>query len=196
MKPDEASIQRKIMEAAINCIERDGLHAVTIRSIAREAGVNSAAINYYFGSKDILMEEALKATLREGFPNMIEEILDVEKKPLKAFHNLLSAQLEGAMKFPGLTRAHFQDAFLRGHYSDALKETFKDFLEAVHEKLKPAVDPEEKRTLKLTVLQAFSTIYFAALFPGFFKEFSGIDLQDPKARRKYVKHLMKKYFNE
>lgn len=196
MKPDEASVKRKILEAAIDCIEKDGMHAVTIRGIAKEAGVNSAAINYYFGSKDILMEEALKATLREGFPNMIEEILEVEKKPLRAYRNLLLAQLEGAMQFPGIARAHFQDPFLRGHYSDFMKGVFRDFLDAILKKLKPVMDEEEKRTLKLSIVQSLSAIYFAALFPGFFKDFGGIDFQDPRARKKYVKHLMNKYFGD
>ena len=195
MKPDDISIKQKIVEAAINCIERDGLHAVTIRGIAKEAGVNSAAINYYFGSKDILVEESLKATLQQGFPNMIEEILTTEKKPLKAYYDLLLTQLEGALKFPGITRAHFQDGFLRGHYSEIMKKTFGNFLDAILEKLKPVLDSESKRNLKLSIVQSLSIIYFAALFPDFFKDFSGIDLQNPNARKKYITYLMKKYFD-
>ena len=196
MKPDDTAIKRKIVEAAIQCIEKEGMHSVTIRGIAREAGVNSAAINYYFGSKDLLMEEALKTTLQEGFPNMIAEILEVERKPLQAYFNLLLAQLEGALKFPGISRAHFQDGFLRGQYSESMKEVFGNFLDAILEKLKPVVDKEGKRTLKLSIVQSLSVIYFASLFPDFFKEFSGIDFQVPKARKTYVKHLMKKYFGD
>jgi hypothetical protein len=127
---------------------------------------------------------------------MVEEILNSEKKPLKAYYNLLLAQLAGALKFPGISRAHFQDGFLRGHFSEHLKAVFGNFLDAILEKLKPALGPDAKRTLKMSIVQSLSIIYFTALFPDLFKDFSGIDFRDAGARRKYVRHLMKKYFGD
>lgn len=44
-------VEIKIIEAAIECIEQFGLKGATNRRIAEKAGVNLAAINYYFRSK-------------------------------------------------------------------------------------------------------------------------------------------------
>jgi AcrR family transcriptional regulator len=56
--------------AALTCIERDGIEATGIREIAREAGVNSAAINYYFQSKDKLLAIALERSLEQLFERL------------------------------------------------------------------------------------------------------------------------------
>jgi AcrR family transcriptional regulator len=45
----------RILEAAFRCLARDGYAALSVREIARDAGVNHALINYYFGSKDRLV---------------------------------------------------------------------------------------------------------------------------------------------
>ena len=52
------------MRAAGRLFLRHGLTEVTIRGIAREAGVDPALVLYYFGSKEELSLEALGATLQ------------------------------------------------------------------------------------------------------------------------------------
>lgn len=46
-----------ILDAAEELFAREGPSAVTLRSIAAAGGVNVAAVNYYFGSKEKLFEE-------------------------------------------------------------------------------------------------------------------------------------------
>jgi len=48
-----------ILRAALRRIGRDGLHAVTHRDVAAEAGVSLGATTYHFASKDELLTEAL-----------------------------------------------------------------------------------------------------------------------------------------
>ncbi|MUM21523.1 TetR family transcriptional regulator [Mycobacterium sp. CBMA271] len=49
----------KLLEGALSCLQERGYANITSRDIARAAGVNIASINYHFGSKDALMDEAL-----------------------------------------------------------------------------------------------------------------------------------------
>lgn len=44
MSAENISVGHKIILAAIECIEREGMQAVTIRAIAKKAEVNVAAI--------------------------------------------------------------------------------------------------------------------------------------------------------
>ncbi|MBX5470428.1 MAG: TetR family transcriptional regulator [Thermoleophilaceae bacterium] len=54
-----------ILRAALRLIGRRGLHAVTHRDVAAEAGVPLASTTYYFASKDDLLTEALWLFVRE-----------------------------------------------------------------------------------------------------------------------------------
>lgn len=56
-KREEASTRDRILAAAEKLFSHQGLERATIRGIAAEAGVNIAAVNYHFGSKEALERE-------------------------------------------------------------------------------------------------------------------------------------------
>ena len=51
--------RRRILEATVRIVGREGPGAVTHRAVAAEAGVPLAATTYYFASKEALFNEAL-----------------------------------------------------------------------------------------------------------------------------------------
>lgn len=51
--------KQAILNAVIGLICKKPLNKLSIREIAKTAGVNSAAISYYFGSKEILINETM-----------------------------------------------------------------------------------------------------------------------------------------
>ena len=53
------STKEKILHATIDAIVKNGIQNVTTRVIAQEAGVNNAALHYYFGTKEQLLEAFL-----------------------------------------------------------------------------------------------------------------------------------------
>lgn len=59
---DETSA--KILDATFRQLAQHGYSALSVREIAREAGVNHALINYHFGTKDKLVIEVLDAANR------------------------------------------------------------------------------------------------------------------------------------
>jgi AcrR family transcriptional regulator len=56
---DLGETQSKILDAAFRRLAREGYAALSMREIARDAGVNHALINYHFRSKDQLVIEVL-----------------------------------------------------------------------------------------------------------------------------------------
>lgn len=52
--------KRQILEAAVTCFSRAGLHEARLLDIAHEAGVSAGTVYHYFGSKDDIIE-ALRA---------------------------------------------------------------------------------------------------------------------------------------
>ncbi|WP_266182633.1 TetR/AcrR family transcriptional regulator [Dyella humicola] len=60
---DSPDLRPHLIDAALGCFVRDGIAGTSLRSIAADAGVTPALLNYYFGSKlalrDAVFEERL-----------------------------------------------------------------------------------------------------------------------------------------
>lgn len=65
--PPELEPKERIMAAAIKLFAKKGFAAVGVRELAKEAGVNLAMINYFYGSKKGLF----KAILSDFFDNYL-----------------------------------------------------------------------------------------------------------------------------
>src|SRR5258708_2206265 len=61
LRDDTAS---RIIDAAERLFIRDGTEATSLRAVTREAGVNVAAIHYYFGSRDELLRSVLDRLIK------------------------------------------------------------------------------------------------------------------------------------
>ena len=61
---DAGGTRSRILEAAFRRLAEDGYSALSVRQIARDAGVNHALINYHFRTKDQLVIDVLDAANR------------------------------------------------------------------------------------------------------------------------------------
>lgn len=71
--------KQKILGAAEHHFARDGYHATSLRSITATAGVNLAAVNYHFGSKEALLEAVIErrlSPLNEARLSQLETLLN------------------------------------------------------------------------------------------------------------------------
>ncbi len=57
---DVRDTKTRILDAAEKLFAGKGFHGTSLRDITKDAGVNLAAVNYHFGSKDALFEEVFK----------------------------------------------------------------------------------------------------------------------------------------
>ena len=60
MKVNQRDTKIRILDTAEKLFAAKGFHNTSLRDITRDAGVNLAAVNYHFGSKDSLFEEVFK----------------------------------------------------------------------------------------------------------------------------------------
>lgn len=70
-RPGNTDTRREIRDAALAMFYRHGYEKVSLRSVAREAGVDPALIHHYFDSKSDLFAEAV---LDIGFPDPKEMV--------------------------------------------------------------------------------------------------------------------------
>jgi AcrR family transcriptional regulator len=136
MDTERPSTQEKIITAAINCMEKEGIQSVTIRSIAQEAGVNSAAINYYFRSKENLIREALRYSMVQAFEDLPNFASAQDSSAPLDIAELFRHFLQGVLRYPGLARAHLYNALMRSDYSGLFVKGFNDFLRKLLERMR------------------------------------------------------------
>lgn len=95
--------RRRIIDAAIDCLGRDGWHRTTLASIAAEAGISRGLISYHFAGRDDLFEAVLETVVvtifAEGSAAMQQRIDDAQTATAK-----LQAYIEGNLRFIGAHR--------------------------------------------------------------------------------------------
>ncbi|MET3654014.1 TetR/AcrR family transcriptional regulator [Dyella japonica] len=74
---DSPDLRARLIEAALACFVRDGIAATSLRSIAKEAGVTPAMLNYYFGSKLALQDAVFAERLLPAVMTLREMVAGV-----------------------------------------------------------------------------------------------------------------------
>jgi AcrR family transcriptional regulator len=196
MSTEDASVQGKIIEATIECIEREGIQAVTIRKIAKLAGVNSAAINYYFRSKEKLVDEVKRSTLEHVFEDWREILNDESRTVRERVFLLFTDYMEGAIMYPGISKAHMWEPLIDDNYDSLFVKLLNDFLGDLAKKLSLELKRPAKE-LKLVVIHLFSALSMPVLMPDLFREFyDGKTFKEAKVRRALIEHVLQLYFDE
>jgi AcrR family transcriptional regulator len=100
--------QRAIFDAAERLCAEYGLEVVSVRDIARAAGVNLSAINYYFGSRTNLIVSILRTRLHElesERETLIEALQHQERPDLREILRAVLLPLS-RWRRPGSNRRH------------------------------------------------------------------------------------------
>jgi len=195
MNPNDISPREKILEATLNLIGREGIQSLTTRKIAKEAGVNSAAVNYYFGTKEKLVDFALKQSLNE-MSTLPEEILDLEEMdPQERLKVFFLAMLEGIYNYPGITKAHLYGPLYENDYNALFVKEFNSFLDDLFCKIKRMKTKLEEEELKIAIVQTISAIIIPALVPRLYHNFAQVNFKQPEIRKSFVASLVDRFFD-
>jgi AcrR family transcriptional regulator len=136
--------KKRILDAAEKLFAQEGFYATSLRMLTREAGVNLAAVNYHFGSKEELIKAVIERRIlplnkirlermhiikdkagAEGCPPHIQEILLAFFEPTFEFRK--SGQ--GAQDFISLIGRAFSDP------RDTVRKLFLKMVEPVFQLL-------------------------------------------------------------
>lgn len=156
--------KEKILEATERLILEHGWHHVTFRMITAEAGVNLAAINYHFGSREALEDSLIPRILSPMHIKCLLRLEEIESEvistPLAVDHiirSFLEPVLEFSREYPNHHRI-VQQFFsgihdkrkLRIHFEDRIEPMVKRYIDALSKALPNA--PREKLIIHFTSL--------------------------------------------
>ncbi|OKL36603.1 TetR/AcrR family transcriptional regulator [Domibacillus mangrovi] len=152
-----------ILNSALELIKtEEGLENITLRKIAALANVNVALINYHFGSKDKLINEALKvllASFRETFL-ILDNLSIPPKERLKAF---MVQYVNSVLKYPGLVRE-----IGKGNISFESQFEYKNYMETtgftiIKDTIKEITGEKNPDILFMMMMQIHAAIFFPSL---------------------------------
>jgi AcrR family transcriptional regulator len=116
----------KIIESAIELFSVKGFEGTSVREIAAEAGVNVAMINYYFVSKEKLLESAVeyKASFLKG---IFEELItNTSLTPIEKLDIVIDETIE--RKFSNSLFHHLLHRELSLEHRPQLRDAISDIL--------------------------------------------------------------------
>lgn len=73
-EPEGAGTMRRVLDVTERLMAEQGVGRVSIREITQAAGVNLAAVNYHFGSKEKLMQAVVERCIEESGEGRFEEL--------------------------------------------------------------------------------------------------------------------------
>jgi AcrR family transcriptional regulator len=78
-EPVDSGTAGRILDSAISLFAARGFDEVTVRDIAEHAGANPAAISYYFGAKEQLIQQAIRSVIAPLNVLRLSTLADVRK---------------------------------------------------------------------------------------------------------------------
>ncbi|UQA59913.1 TetR/AcrR family transcriptional regulator [Polyangium aurulentum] len=192
--------RERIIEAAIEVVAREGLETLTVRAIALRAGVNVGAINYYFGSKERLVEVVLARTLENGLAGQLRELdalVQAEGGDVRAaLERFLPGYLPDAVRYPRLSAAHLHDAIVRQDYSGQAVQSYRDFLEGFYRRVRPILPVCSEEEQRLRVAAFWSALHLVCLAPRLCEGFVRRDLHEPAGAEQLARLLVGQLLGE
>lgn len=184
--PAGKATREQILEVTLDFIRREGLASLTIRKIAERAGVNVAAVNYHFGSKEALVTEVL-VVLTAGLRGAFAHLADGDAPPRQRLRRFLDAFATALSQHPEVYRQAIGVNLVGGdvqrqYFSFVRSEGLRTLLDTVRE----ATGEADEHKLKLRVIQSVGGLVYPLLVGSFVEEVVGLRLADDAVRREHV----------
>lgn len=128
-------LRQKVLKASLALIEEGGLDRLSMREVARKAGVSHQAPYHYFNDREAILAELAG----EGFSRLGQALSraadQAGSEPVKAVEDMGRAYVEFALRNPAYFQAMFRaDAVPLDRYPEARKreeETFGRLVESI-----------------------------------------------------------------
>jgi AcrR family transcriptional regulator len=155
--------KEKIMRATLELTKQEGFESITIKKIAEASSTNVALVNYYFGSKDNLINESVKLILN-SFQHTFA-ILDDSSLPARTrLKQFLLDYLQVIRQYPEL----LSRIILMGKTVFSSQHEYGAFLNLlgfpkIQSTLKELTNEQQPDHLMTMTIQIFGALFLPAL---------------------------------
>jgi AcrR family transcriptional regulator len=147
-------LSRALVDAARRLLEAEGAAALSLRAVAREAGVSPAAPYHHFKDKT----ELLEAVAHGGWDELSEAIVEARRtaaSPNQALGNIGVAYVHFAQDNPALYRLMYDTSRDRTAMPEHVKEEESGFAQVECALVEAGADPDDDRELQLATIASW-----------------------------------------
>ena len=178
-----------ILISTIEAIEKHGLMNLTTRLIAEEAGVNNAALHYYYGTKDNLIEAALNQTTNHMLEDS-QEILSSDEPIETRLRELLVYILDGIERYPNLIRAHLMGPIFYTRGKEEFDQLLASWITLTSAAIRESGTGRSPQQIKFSLDMIFSYVIMSGLFNTSGSEDAWMDLREPVTRERFLRQAV------
>ncbi|HZK43740.1 MAG TPA: TetR/AcrR family transcriptional regulator [Syntrophomonadaceae bacterium] len=189
---DSLTTKEKIIKVTMDIIAEEGFQNITIRKIAGRAQVNIAAVNYHFGSKDVVINESLKE-VTDQLKNTFENLKIGAENPKDRLYLFIIEYTELLFKYPDIIKNMIyytiQNKPLSKHmeYITFIQNEGIKILKQTIAQIQPDLDDH---TLYLKVLHLLSGLSFPFLMGKYTESIIKVDLDSEEMRKMHIDMLL------
>jgi AcrR family transcriptional regulator len=159
-------LSRALVLAGRRILETQGPTALSLRAVAREAGVSPAAPYHHFKDKGELLEAVAKEGWRE-LGEAIARVREASPSALAAITEIGVAYVCFARQNPALYRIMYDSACDRETMLDHAKEQESGWRHVADAIVEAGADPSDQREIELSTIAAWCTAHGVAEMAAF-----------------------------
>ncbi len=162
-KEKHSNTKRRILEASLKIISTEGFCKITIRKVASLADVNIAAINYHFGSKEQLINDALHS-ITEQLLNSFSILSGEDGTPEDRLRLFLNDYTKTLVMYPDIIKYFIMQSISEycviGEYELFLQEQGYDLIKNTLKQIRP---DDSETTTAMRIMQMLGGLAFPVL---------------------------------
>ena len=97
------------------------------------------------------------------------------------------------VNFPEITKAQLYNPFIRNEYDQNTLDWLNEFSSHLFDAIMRFFPKTKESEIKFMNLHLISAVIFPAIFPGIFQEFTGLDIKNSNAQKKYIDCLLSNF---
>jgi TetR/AcrR family transcriptional regulator, regulator of cefoperazone and chloramphenicol sensitivity len=191
MSPDETTTREKILSATIRLLTSSDPEKLTIRQIAEQAAVNVAAVNYHFGTKESLVDEAIFSFSSRSLEMGMAALRDMGREPAQRLLSFFEGYSRGLLEHRGATMIAFMAVMNASGTEGKFAGLTRRMIEAVRENVAALGTAGGGAAVSRRTLALFSAVVFPFLYPDQFAAACGVDYRDPVERGRYIQTVIR-----
>jgi AcrR family transcriptional regulator len=183
------SKKEDILDVVLLYLTERGAHDITIREIARLAHVNSAAISYYFGSKENLMHEACKRYY-DIVGEIFQGLRNNSVNPKERLRKVCIQYTEYMIKYIGFLKVQFLQYINQSDARNDMGFWLENQASLIADTIGQATHITDNETLSMKTMQLISSIVYPSLLIKYKNNSGIVDYSSKEKREKYINSII------
>lgn len=174
--------KEKIIRVAMDIIAEEGFQNITVRKIAAKAGVNIAAVNYHFGSKDAVINEALRHVTDE-LKKTFKHLNAINEDPETKLSIFINSYTEIMLDYPDIIRNMISHAIHNrplDQHTEYMGFLYSEGINLIKETIGQIRPDLDDHFLSIKTLHLLSSLSFHILLGEQISVLMGVDLSNEK----------------